>query len=543
MENGFFLRMAFLLGSFVVACSDLGASSLLDRRSSPVAPIDRVAPGGVVLDGSGRPAPGVPVRAFPAVTDVAALVANSSAGLVSNSSAGLVSNSAAGFSLSGPFSIPGQSRGSFSGLHVQAAVLETVTGADGRFGFDLTLASGSWNVEAVRSADSKAILMNTKSSMGDFQLTLTPTGTVQGRVVSDSSTVTDLLGVDVFVPGTAYSAKTDASGSFSLPSLPAGTFDLVAMHPDLGRGFRLGIKVNSREVTRLEPLTIQTTVPRLASISPASAGPGQQVTLLGTEFGVSRGKNPVVLVNGLEAMVLKKSDTRLVFRTPAQARSGIVWVKVGEIPSVPVRLQVASECKIVIKDGDLGARILTRGDVLAIGSSRAYTVRVIDHAGAALEGSQLDWAVSGGDVSQANGVVRGGSPGSVVLSASLGTLVATLSIEVVPYVESLALGPVPVPELETYPANEVPRSESRTSVTLTATTRFRGSVAPDRNLPVIWSTADARIRIDSSGSVRVEPGAATGSALVQARCVADPTCLATLSVPVTRKGDLRIEIE
>lgn len=58
------------------------------------------------------------------------------------------------------------------------------------------------------------------------ELTLGNTGSVAGQVSLADQAPPD--GVDIFIPGTAFIAKTDAQGAFALPNLPTGTYTLQA---------------------------------------------------------------------------------------------------------------------------------------------------------------------------------------------------------------------------------------------------------------------------------------------------------------------------
>lgn len=530
-----------VMGLAVVACSDLGASGLLDRRTVPGGAVSPTTASGLVLDERGLPATSVRIRAFPAVPDVASLIANSSAGLIANSSAGLVSNSAAGLtSSSARFGLPGfaipPSR------RIQAEGIDLVTDQDGRFPLGGLLASGSWNIEAIRNADSKAIAQNVPSSRQTLSLTLAPTGGIQGKVSSDVPQVTDLLGVTVFVPGTGYAALTDASGSFQISSVPVGTFDLVAIHPDLGRGFIQGVIVQSSRITAARPLEIHTVVPDVRKLSANVVAPGQNLTIEGTDFGVSRGKRPTVTLGGVVCQVLEQSDERLVIRIPDTDRSGDVVVRVGELSSVPAPVQVAARLELGGIEG-LPAPLSATSDILASGVTRSYEARVLDRTGSRLSGAQVAWSVPGQVASVVAGRLTGKVPGQAVLTASLGSLKASLEVQVIPSIEKLVLQPDPVPELESVPIGEFPLHPERQSIRIEALTTLLGEAGP-RALPVRWDTPDGQlVQIDQSGLVTVQPGAAAGFAVIRAVSVADPSKQATLTIPVVRVADWIIEFE
>lgn len=60
-------------------------------------------------------------------------------------------------------------------------------------------------------------------------LNLSATGSLSGQVrLPVSAELSDLSGIDVYIPGTSFIAKTDAQGTFALPNLPEGTYTLQA---------------------------------------------------------------------------------------------------------------------------------------------------------------------------------------------------------------------------------------------------------------------------------------------------------------------------
>lgn len=60
---------------------------------------------------------------------------------------------------------------------------------------------------------------------------LKETGVITGKVVFFTNpNDLDLTGSEVFVPGTSFIVKTDATGQFTLPKLPEGTYALRAQH-------------------------------------------------------------------------------------------------------------------------------------------------------------------------------------------------------------------------------------------------------------------------------------------------------------------------
>jgi len=77
------------------------------------------------------------------------------------------------------------------------------------------------------------------------------TGSIQGVVTLENKT--DHTGIDVYIPGTSFMAKTDDTGSFAMTGVPEGTYQYVRSEKD---GYLSSVKtdivVNSDEVTTVE---------------------------------------------------------------------------------------------------------------------------------------------------------------------------------------------------------------------------------------------------------------------------------------------------
>ncbi len=114
---------------------------------------------------------------------------------------------------------------------VKALTAQTATsGSNGSFSFT-NVSPGTYNVQADQSDQYKVIKQNIVIASGvtvDLgTLTLAQTGAITGAAYfADSS---NHLGIDVFIPGTSFTAKTANSGSYSILYIPAGTYEVDAM--------------------------------------------------------------------------------------------------------------------------------------------------------------------------------------------------------------------------------------------------------------------------------------------------------------------------
>lgn len=194
-------------------------------ETAPAGNSTYVLPGRVV-DASGQPVPGVPVRAWPSDAlppgSRASLIANDAAGLVAHDAAGLVGNDAAGRRAT------------------QQATDLVVSDASGSFRLDLP--AGRYNLEAIRSATAKGWLTDVAVGPGspprEAVLRTLPTGRVTGRVLlpvsPGASKPLFVTEAEVLVVGSSYKARPDATGHFSIDDVPVGILHLLVWHPVVG---------------------------------------------------------------------------------------------------------------------------------------------------------------------------------------------------------------------------------------------------------------------------------------------------------------------
>ena len=436
--------------------------------------------GGQVLGVDGKPAAGVPVRTF----------------LVSNNANGYHTFDLAPFRLQ-------------SGCSATSSALSACTDAQGYWTLKVAVvasADAGFNVEAVYADDIKAMQQRALPTGQDLVLQLAYTGTIRGKVKTWVRSVTDFLGVDVFIPGTAYVAKTDRDGNYEIPNIPPGIFRLAAMHPDLGRAESAGVEVKSKQATVAADLALQTVVPGIATLQPAFAAPGQNFLIKGEGFGTSQGKRPLVLINGDAAAVVSATDTEIEATVPNGAVSGVVTVSVGGVPSNTLSLAVFKTLDIFPEYMGDEAKTTNASaptsDELAVNRVRRYVARGVDTEGKVVGEPTVSWSISAPDVAALDslGSLRPTKAEQVVLSARAGALVARnpVTVQVVPAIDAILMSR---PEITLCPYNSDPqipegdRIDLPDSVYLRAVTRFfDGSTA---SLAVFWYGTSEWLGVDA----------------------------------------------
>lgn len=475
---------------------------------------------GVVVDATGNPTGGVTVRGT--------LISNNAGGLISNNGGGLISNG--------------------SGLYRIQSGFETQTAPDGSFSFN-TSEDQVLTLEAIQRENIKAIKLGAAASTTPFTLRLTPTGHITGRVVPADSAVTDLLNIDVFIPGTSYIAKTDATGNFTLSNVPEGRFTLVADHQNLGRAVLQGVTVVSSQTAKPPALELSTHTPVLTSLSPADGAPGSLVTLKGNHFGISSGKRPDVFLNGLAAQVVSATDTEIKVMIPLGSISGTFRVAVSGLESAERPFRVLRRLDLfpeymASSTSDAFATPPT-SDVLAVGANRRYHVRAFDTEGRLVPSASVTWSTIGNEgAGFTNGVLAPLAAGRVAIAAVSGSLSsAPLSIEILPKVLGVQVLPNPLPALN--PINpaipESQRSPIPDWVQVKAKVLLEGAEA--REIPFWYEALDPELTVSESGRVQVKANAADGSPRIKIIPMADPAKSLILPIPVKQQGDLSFVID
>ncbi|HEY9898636.1 MAG TPA: Ig-like domain-containing protein [Pantanalinema sp.] len=466
---------------------------------------------GKVLDLAGKPAANVQVKGY----------------LVSNNAAGIVSNNASGYRTlaGGPIEARTDSKGNFA-----------LSNPEGR---DL-------NIEAILQDDIKAITMAVSSASPKVELKLAYTGRIVGTVKTEPSK--NMLGVDVFIPGTGYVAKADDAGNYEIPNVPPGEFRVVGMHTDMGRGEAPKVAVTSKQVTRAPEILLDFKVPKLAALSPDNGGADQVVTITGQDFSVSLGKKPQVLFNGIQAQVLEESDTTLKVKVPELSTpTAQVLVKSAGFDSGTKTFKVIKTLDIFPQPQENAAKDATASvpdeDYLAFNLSRRYVVRALDPAGAIVPNASVTWSSLVPQLAtiDANGKLQGLNQGAATVKASSGNVEGQLVVRLLPQLSKLLVTPNPVQPLAAYPLGQDPLDPKRTWVQLQARTELSGGSV--RDYPVTWSTSDARLSVSADGKVTIKPGAAEGDATVTVRSVANPSLTLPVTIPVVHQGSLDLVIE
>ena len=286
------------------------ASPAIAATQAPLLPAGSLR--GRVLDLAGQPAVGVLVRAQ--------LLSDHGAGVLSDGGGSLVANNSGSYRL---------------------LATEVRTDPDGRFSLALP-ADQVFGVEAVQSDELKAIKLGVTAAQGEVELQLNHTGSIEGQVTApEQPAITDFEGIDVFIPGTSYAAKTDSAGKFRLSGVPVGTFEVVASRESLGSARATGVAVQPRAGTTVAALALSSQVPRITALSARTLHAGETLTLTGLHFGASTGKAVGVTIGGLAAgSLVRKDDTSIQVVVPLTAPSGDVVVTVGGVASAPLPLTV-----------------------------------------------------------------------------------------------------------------------------------------------------------------------------------------------------------
>ena len=297
--------------------SDLGSlspgSGLLDSRANPLIDSRANPLTGVAQDAAGQTLAGASVRAFPANA------------LALGSEAKLLSNAAASYRTRNARRVQGD---------------EFTVKADASGKFQLALPPGTYNLEIVAVDGRKAWrpeVIQAAVAQDVGAVILKPTGSIVGKLRSSDPGVTNLLGAEVFVPGSSYLAKVLEDGTFSLTGVPEGEFRLVGWKAGRGEAYLSeAVKVTSGAETRVDGLELRPNVPVIGPVQTAegestdNAAPGSIIQIEGERFGRSTGEPIKVRVQGQPVPSLEvHEDHRLRFSVPDDAQNGTIEVEVG----------------------------------------------------------------------------------------------------------------------------------------------------------------------------------------------------------------------
>jgi len=172
---------------------------------------------------------------------------------------------------------------------------------------------------------------------------------------------------DIFTHSYSATVPANKSASFVVPSIPVDSF---RYNRATATEYFLLAEVKGAdglEAAQSIRFSIAGVTPELASITPATAGVGQEVVLTGQGFGQLRKRNRVVF-NGVEVPagdILQWTDETLRVRVPAGATTGSVTVHRGEVPSNAVPFTLSNLASVSGSySGDDGGASLWGGSVV-----------------------------------------------------------------------------------------------------------------------------------------------------------------------------------
>lgn len=137
-----------------------------------------------------------------------------------------------------------------------SGILRTTSDQAGAYSF-ITADAGTYNL-LVTTGDGrgsfKADITITGTATVTVNIEVTPLGAISG-VATLEGRPADSAGIDVYIPGTSFLAKTADNGNFRLGGVPAGTYDVYADAPGHKRATAAGVAVTTGTTTSL-PATI-----------------------------------------------------------------------------------------------------------------------------------------------------------------------------------------------------------------------------------------------------------------------------------------------
>lgn len=101
--------------------------------------------------------------------------------------------------------------------------------------------------EAQIGAKTQAIKVIENSVSNAGTTILKHLGAINGKVSLEASN--DLEGIYIFIPGTTFMAKTDNTGSYTIPNVPEGSYSIVGMKNGFAKGYVKDVIVVSKQST------------------------------------------------------------------------------------------------------------------------------------------------------------------------------------------------------------------------------------------------------------------------------------------------------
>lgn len=159
------------------------------------------------------------------------------------------------------------------------------TNAAGEFVFN-NIPYGMYNLMAKKDRNTGVIQRNISVSASiqssiDLILKLTATGEIKGQISVPSGF--PQTGVIAFVAGTSYSAFTDATGNFTISSVPVGTYTVMFFASGLNQGKVEGVSVSGGQTATIPLVSLSATN---NSVLPASIVCGGNFSMVLTSNGM-----------------------------------------------------------------------------------------------------------------------------------------------------------------------------------------------------------------------------------------------------------------
>mgnify|MGYP000963608463 FL=1 len=132
------------------------------------------------------------------------------------------------------------------------STVSTQTDSRGAFAF-AHVGSGTYSITASTNdglGSYEASISFTGTGTLTINLQVTPVGAISGTAVLEDRTE-DSGGIDVYVPGTSFIAKTADDGAFTISGVPAGTYTLHATYAGYLRSTVSGVTVTSGKNTAI----------------------------------------------------------------------------------------------------------------------------------------------------------------------------------------------------------------------------------------------------------------------------------------------------
>jgi hypothetical protein len=376
---------------------------------------------GKVVGADGKGVAGVSIKAYIVANNGGQLVTDNGSGLVTDNGSGVIANNAGNVLANNAGNVISNDGASSKARHLLAAD-PTTTDANGEFKLDIPEGQ-TFNVEAVQGDNSKAFAGQVTSKTSKLDMTLQPTGSIHGKVAyPDDPKVTDFTGVDVFIPGSSYVAKTAADGSFTISNVPVGSFSLYAVKRGLGGGHQDGVKVEAKGVAEVPQLALKLLPLKIKTLSVPSAAAGATITVEGDYLGAEQGLPFQVRLNGA-VMEGASRDTsgKVSFTLPAKAASGDVVVDVDGHASNALHLDVIDDFSVLVPKS------------IEPGKAVKLSFQALDADKKPIKDPALKWATTSAGVTvDDQGNVKATTAGTAAITVTSGNLVLELKLTVAP---------------------------------------------------------------------------------------------------------------